>query len=226
MRKIFSLILLVILFFQITSFVFAQGVPPSPKEDPAMAAMVAEDARLFEREEMKRSVFVVVLWVEAIISLILSYFISRKMVRKNSKITNLVIHIIISLASIVLFIMTIVQTVECLGRLNCTTAPIKYITYFTSLTTIISTIFSLFIIKDLIKNKKENEYRINLSSSVFFSWIIFSVISMISEIIIQPKFDLLLSLILLLLTVPVTLALYVFLVITGYFIDKSGKKNS
>ena len=215
MKRLFSLAVLFILSVQFVSLVFAQaGIPVQPRE----GGLTQEEIEQFSAQrEQKELYFNIGLWITIILSIIISIFITKSMIRKNPKIINWIIHVIVALGSLTIFIIVIVDGGSCIVSPYCT-FPSIYLFFIA--VSVLSTIFSLFIIKALIKKKTGINYRVNMSSSMFFLLIIFSLLEILMEFIVQPAYDIPAFLFLPLLSVPIMLGLYSILGLIGYFIDK------
>jgi len=225
MRKIFSSVLLLILFVQLLGFVFAQdtipGIPSSASAEPGgMYQSTDEEIRAFaEQRAWKDFLFNLSLVIDALISLGLGFFIIKKMIRTNPRITNLIIHGIIFLGTLTVFIIVLVDGIRCLLSPYCGFPTFLY--SFIILTSLMAVILLLIILIEIIKKKEGNKYKVNLSGSIFFVWIIFTILTPLSEIIVQPNYDLPVFLFLPVISFPIMLILYFILGVIGYFIDKS-----
>ena len=217
MRKIVSLFILLILFVQFLGLVFAQeSVPVVPQIN---SGPTEQEIQEFAAERaQKLFIWNTVVWIVAALSLAIGFFITKKMIKINPKITNWILHSIILLASLILLIATLIDGIRCLTSLYCG-FPSEY--YFIWVITFFSTIFSILVIRGFIKNKVDNVYSVNMSSSTIFMWLIFILITPVAELIVRPDFDIPAFLILPLFGGIITLAIYFILGTMGYFIDKS-----
>ena len=223
MRKIVSLFILLVLFVQFLGLVFAQNIPGPgdtiPTAPQINSGPTEQEIQEFAAERAQKLViWNTVVWIVAALSLAIGFFITKKMIKINPKITNWILHSIILLASLILLIATLIDGIRCLTSLYCG-FPSEY--YFIWVITFFSTIFSILVIRGFIKNKVDNVYSVNMSSSTIFMWLIFILITPVAEFIVRPDFDIPAFLILPLFGGIITLAIYFILGTMGYFIDKS-----
>lgn len=222
MKKITSLFVLLLLFVQFTGFVLAWDTLPTPVEPRERNQATDEELRAFaEQREWKDFLFDLSLVIDTLISLGLGILISKKMIKKNPKITNLIIHAIIFLGTLVVFIITLVDGTSCLLR-SCGFPTFLY--PFIILASLISIILSSIIIREIVKKKEGNKYKINLSASIFFVWVIFTILTIISETILWFPMDLPVFLFLPIISFPIMLVFYFVLGIIGRFIDRHKNK--
>jgi len=226
MKKITSLFILLLLFVQLVGFVFAQDT--SRSEDTSLvvpridnSAREQEIVEFAAERAQKLFLFNTALWIAVGLSLILGFFITKRMIKTNPKITNWIIHIIIELTSLTVLTWTLIDGIRCLNSQYC---GFPSIYYFIWIATLFSTIFSISIIRGLIKKRTNKRYSTNMSSSTIFMWIIFIILTPIAELIVRPNFDIPAFLILPFSSGVIVFALYFVLGIIGYFIDKHKDK--
>ncbi len=173
-----------------------------------------------EQQEINEKKFNITLVILLIISLIISLFITIFMINKNPLVPNIIIHSIVLLGSAIISVTNTFDTIRCLFSQYCSTSPIGLF-FFVAFP---SFFLSLFIVWKLVwKKEYGNKYSTNMSSGVIILSLLFWIFAFISEIIIQPRYDLPAFFGLALLIVPIGLSLYFILGIVGLFIDKSHK---
>ncbi len=218
MKKTIYFIILSILFIHLIGFTLAQEVVqvvPNPNRAGPSAEEIQE---LAAESAQKISLFNTALWVIVGLSLVLGFFITKRMIKTNPKITNWIIHAIIALVSFIVFLLTSIDGMRCLMSPYCG-FPSVY--YSILIATFLSAMLSIFTIIGFAKKRADNEYRANMSSSTIFIWIIFILLAAIAELIIKPDFDIPAFFILPIFSGVIILALYFVLGIIGYFIDRS-----
>ena len=182
-----------------------------------------EEQQKINRNNFQKNIFNISLVILLIISLIFSIFITIFMVNKNPLVLNIIIHSIVLLGSAIISVTNTFSTVSCFFDQYCSTIPIGlfYFVAFPSL------FLSLFIVWKLVwKKEYGNKYSTNMSIGVIILSLLFWISAFISEIIIQPPYDLPAFLGLAVLIVPIGLSLYFILGIIGLFIDKSRELSS
>ena len=217
MKKTIYFIILSILFIHLIGFTLAQEVVqvvPNPNRAGPSAEEIQE---LVAESAQKISLFNTVLWVIVGLSLVLGFFITKRMIKTNPKITNWIIHGIIALVSFIVFLLTFIDGMRCLMSTYCGFPSVYYSIW---IATFLSAMLSIFTIRELVR-KVNNRYKVNMSSSTIFIWIIFILLATIAELIIKPSFDIPAFFILPIFSGVIILALYFVLGIVGYFIDRS-----
>ena len=221
MKRLLSILIISLILLNI-SFVLSEQIlqgTPSNIETPKDNTISPEDQQLINQRLLKEQNFNITAIILSIIAFITGIVITIFMVKKNSKILNIIIHGLIVIISAILSVTNTIDTINCVGSQYCSTTPIGLF-FFVAIPTLI---FSLFISWNLIKKKRykeSNKWGINLSSGMIISTLLVWIAIFVSELIIQPQFDIPASFVLVLLITPIGFSLYFILGIIGLFIDK------